>query len=58
MKEQWSDQEESIWKRQKGSQNKVNDGLCQNEWLHIVDTAMAKWVSTERQRLLVMRPGK
>jgi len=58
IKEQRSDQEESKWKRQKGSQNKVNDGLCQNKSLHIEDTAMAKWASTERQRFLVMRPGK
>jgi hypothetical protein len=36
----------------------VNDGLCQIKWLHIVDTAMAKWASMERQRFLVMRPGK
>jgi len=58
IKEQRIDQEESKWKRQKGSQNNVNDGLCQIELLHIVDTAMAKWASTERQRFLVMRPGK
>jgi len=31
---------------------------CQIKWLHIADTAMAKWASTERQRFLVMRPGK
>jgi hypothetical protein len=41
IKEQRSDQEESKCKRQKGSQNNVNDGLYQNK-LHIVDTAMAK----------------
>jgi len=58
IKEQRSDQEESKWKRQKGSQNNVNDGLCQNSWLHIVDTAMAKLASMERQQFLVMRPGK
>jgi len=58
IKEQYSDQEESKWKRQKGSQNIVNDGLCQIKWLHIVDTAMAKWASMECQRLLVMRPEK
>jgi len=58
VKEQRSDQEESKWKRQKGSQNNVNDGQSQNKWLYIVDTAMAKWASTQRQRLLVMRPGK
>jgi len=38
-----SDQEESKWKCQKGSQNNVNDGLYQIKWLHIVDTAMVKW---------------
>jgi hypothetical protein len=58
IKEQRSDQEESKWKRQKGSQNNVNDRLYQNKWLHIADTAMAKWASTERQQFLVMRPGK
>jgi len=58
IKEQRSDQEESEWKRQKGSQNNVNDGLCQIKWLRIVDTAMAKWASTERQRFLFMRLGK
>jgi hypothetical protein len=42
IKEQRSDQEESKRKRQKGCQNKVNDGLCQNKRLYIVDTAMAK----------------
>jgi len=42
IKEQCSDQQESKWKRQKGSQNNVNDELCQIKWLHIVDTAMAK----------------
>jgi hypothetical protein len=56
--EQRSDQEKCKWKRQKGCQTNVKDGLCQNKWLHIVDTAMAQWASTERQRLLVMRPGK
>jgi len=55
---QRNDQEESKWKRQKGSQNNVNNRVCQIKWLHIVDTAMAKWASTERQRFLVMRPGK
>jgi hypothetical protein len=49
IKEQRSDQEESKWKRQKGGQNHVNDGLYQIKWLHIVDTAMAIWVSTERE---------
>jgi hypothetical protein len=58
IKEQHSDQEESKWKRQKGSQNNVNDGLYQIKWLHIVDTAMAKWASTERQQFLVICPGK
>jgi len=58
IKAQPSDQEESKWKRQKGSQNNVNDGLSHIIWLHIVDTAMAKWMSTERQRFLNMRPGK
>ena len=58
IKEQLSDQDESKWKRQKGSQNNVNDGLCQIEWLHTVDTAMAKWESTERAQFLVMHPGK
>jgi len=58
IKAQRSDQEESKWKCQKGSQNNVNDGLCQINWLHIVDTAMAKWAATERQRFLVMRHGK
>jgi len=29
IKEQRSDQEESKQKREKGSQNNVNDGLCQ-----------------------------
>jgi hypothetical protein len=58
IKEQRSDQEESKWKCQKGSQNNVNDGLYQIKWLHIVDTAMAKWASAESQRFLVMHPGK
>jgi len=58
IKAQRSDQEESKWKHQKGSQNNVNDGLCQINGLHIVDTAMAKWASTERQQFLVMGPGK
>jgi len=42
IREPLSDQEESKWKRQKNSQNNVNNGLCQINWLHIVDTAMAK----------------
>jgi len=42
IKEPHSDEEESKWKRQKGSQNNVNDGLCQIQWLRIVDTTMAK----------------
>jgi len=58
VKAQRSDQEESEWKHQKGSQNNVNDGLCQINWLHIMDTAMPKEASTERQWFLVMRPGK
>jgi len=58
IKAQRRDQEESKWKHQKDSQNIVNDGLCQINWLHIVDTAMAKWASMERQQFLVMRPGK
>jgi hypothetical protein len=58
IKEQCNDQEESKWKHQKGSQNNVNDGVCQIKWLHIVDTAMAKWASTDRQRFLVMCHGK
>jgi hypothetical protein len=58
IKEQRSDQEESKWKCLKGSQNNVNDELYQIKWLHIVDTAMAKWVSSERQQFLFMRPGK
>jgi len=49
--EQRSDQEESKWKHQKGSQNNVNDGLGQIKWLHIVDTSMAKWASMEREQL-------
>jgi hypothetical protein len=31
IKEQCSNQEESKWKRQKDSQNNVNDALCQNK---------------------------
>jgi len=58
IKEQRSDQEESKWKHQKGSQHNENDGLYQIEWLHIVDTAMAKWASTECQQFLIMRPRK
>ena len=54
IKEQSSDQEDSKWKGQKGCQNNVNDGLCQNKLLHIVDTAVAKWASTEHQQLLVI----
>jgi len=42
IKEQSSDQEDSKSKCQKDSQNDVNDGLCQINWLHIGDTAMAK----------------
>jgi len=42
IKEQLSDQEESKWIFQKGSQNNVNDGLYQIKWLYIVDTGMAK----------------
>jgi hypothetical protein len=51
IKEQCSDQEESKWKCLKGSQNNVNDGLCQIKWLDIGDTAMAKWASTEHHQL-------
>jgi hypothetical protein len=40
--EQSGDKEETKWKLQKACQNNVNDGLCQNEWLYILDTAMAK----------------
>jgi len=58
IKAQRSDQEESEWKRQKGSQNNVNDGLCQINWLHIVDRAMAKWASTELQWFVFIRPEK
>jgi len=36
IKERRSDQE-SKWKRQKGSQKNVNDGVCQIKWLHMVD---------------------
>jgi len=55
IKEQRSYHEECKWKRKKGCHNNVNDKLCQIQWLHIVDTGMAKWASTERQRFLVMR---
>jgi len=51
IKEQRSDQEESKTKCQKGCQNNVNDGWCQIKWLHIMDTAMAKWAWKERQQL-------
>jgi hypothetical protein len=53
-----SNQEENKWKCQKGSQNNGNDCLCQINWLHIADTAMAKWASTEREWFSVMRPAK
>jgi hypothetical protein len=56
--EQHSDQEESEWKCQKGSQNNVNDGQYQIKWSHIVDTAMEKWASMAIQQFLVMRPRK
>jgi len=49
--EQRSEQEESERKCQKGSQNNVNDGLCQIKWLYILGTAMAKWASIEHQQL-------
>jgi len=58
IKEQGSYQEECEWKRKKGSQYNVNDRLCQIQWLHIVDTAMAKRASMALQWFLVMRPGK
>jgi hypothetical protein len=51
IKEQHIDQEESKWKHQNGSYHNVHDGLRQIKWLQIVDTAMAKWASTERQQL-------
>ena len=53
-KEQCSDQEEHEWKREKGCPIILNDGLHQIQWLHNVDTPVAKWASTERQWFLVM----
>jgi len=44
-----SDQDKRKWKRSKGCQNHVKDELPQIKWLHIVDTTVAKWGSTERQ---------
>ena len=35
----------------------MNDGLCQIKWLHIVDTPVAQWASTERQKFLVVYFG-
>ena len=54
IKEQCSEQEESKWKRSKGCQINLYDGLCQIKWLYIVDTPVAKWASMERQRFFVM----
>jgi len=55
IKEHCFDEGESIWRQYKACQNTINDILRQNEWWHIVDTPMAKWAPTERQRFLVLR---
>jgi len=54
IKEQCSDKGESTWRRYKGCHNTVNDIAGQIEWYHIVDTAIAKWASTERQWFFVL----
>jgi len=54
IKQQCSDWDESKWKCFKDCQLNVNDGLRQIKWLNIVDPAMEKWASTERQRFFVM----
>jgi len=54
IKEQCSDTGKRTWRGENDCQNTVIDVLCQSEWLHNVDTAVAKWVSTEWQRLFVL----
>jgi len=52
IKEQFHRKGEGTWRQLKGCQNPINDILCQFKSLHIVDTPVAKWASTERQRFL------
>jgi len=46
IKELYSDQEESWWKRQKHYLNNVNDRISKINCLHIADMSVAKWAST------------
>jgi len=54
IKEQCSDQEENKWKYYKDCQCNVNDRLWEIKWLHIVDSPMTTWASTEHKQFLVM----
>jgi len=51
IKEQYADHGQSTWRLWNGCQNIVNDKLCQIERLHIADTLVAKWASTQHQQL-------
>jgi len=54
IKEQCIDKGESTCRRYKGCQNTIDDISGQIQWYYIMVMPRAKWVSMERQRLVVL----
>jgi len=55
VEEQCNNDRHSTWWRWNVCQNTITEYLCQIVWMHIVDTPVAKWATTEHQWLLVLK---